>query len=121
MKMRSVMLAAVGAVIGVTGVVEVKNAYAAEEQFFPLLVYRTGPYAPSGIPVANGFRDYYDMLNKRDGGINGVIPATSDFLGNFVTGGWEWEMEIFINEHRRREEAWSRRACKAARLLQMWI
>lgn len=72
MKMRSLLLAAVGAVIGVTGTVEVKNAYAAEEQFFPLLVYRTGPYAPSGIPVANGFRDYYDMLNKRDGGINGV-------------------------------------------------
>jgi branched-chain amino acid transport system substrate-binding protein len=45
---------------------------AAEEQFFPMLVYRTGPYAPSGIPVANGFRDYYTMLNKRDGGINGV-------------------------------------------------
>ena len=72
MKMRSLMLAAVGAVIGVTGVVEVKNAYAAEEQFFPVLVYRTGPYAPSGIPIANGFRDYYDMLNKRDGGVNGV-------------------------------------------------
>jgi len=45
---------------------------AAEEQFFPMLVYRTGPYAPSGIPVANGFRDYYTMVNARDGGINGV-------------------------------------------------
>lgn len=44
----------------------------AQEQFFPLLVYRTGPYAPNGIPSANGFRDYYDMLNKRDGGVNGV-------------------------------------------------
>lgn len=43
-----------------------------EEQFFPILTYRTGPYAPSGIPVANGFRDYYTMVNKRDGGINGV-------------------------------------------------
>ena len=43
-----------------------------EGQFFPLLVYRTGPYAPSGIPVANAARDYFTLLNKRDGGINGV-------------------------------------------------
>ncbi len=47
-------------------------AYAQNEQFIPMLVYRTGPYAPSGIPVANGFRDYYTLINKRDGGINGV-------------------------------------------------
>lgn len=72
MNMRSLLLAVVGAVVGVTGLAEVKSSYAAEEQFFPLLVYRTGPYAPSGIPVANGFRDYYDLLNKRDGGVNGV-------------------------------------------------
>src|SRR5216110_2003783 len=26
-----------------------------KEMFIPLLVYRTGPYAPSGIPIANGF------------------------------------------------------------------
>jgi len=40
--------------------------------FIPLLVYRTGPYAPSGIPIANGFVDYFTLLNERDGGINGV-------------------------------------------------
>lgn len=40
--------------------------------FIPLLVYRTGPYAPSGIPNANGFNDYFNLLNERDGGINGV-------------------------------------------------
>jgi branched-chain amino acid transport system substrate-binding protein len=47
-------------------------ALAQNEQFFPMLVYRTGPYAPSGTPIANGFRDYYELLNARDGGINGV-------------------------------------------------
>jgi branched-chain amino acid transport system substrate-binding protein len=47
-------------------------AYAAGEQFFPLLVYRTGPYAPNGIPIANAARDYFTLLNKRDGGLNGV-------------------------------------------------
>jgi len=44
----------------------------AAEQFFPLLVYRSGPYAPNGIPFANGFVDYFNMINARDGGINGV-------------------------------------------------
>ena len=43
--------------------------------FIPLLVYRTGPYAPSGIPIANGFVDYFSMVNERDGGINGVKLA----------------------------------------------
>ncbi|MGH7278671.1 MAG: ABC transporter substrate-binding protein [Candidatus Rokuibacteriota bacterium] len=45
------------------------------EIFIPLLVYRTGPYAPSGIPIANGFVDYFALLNERDGGINGVKVA----------------------------------------------
>src|SRR5438093_80320 len=44
----------------------------AKEVFIPLLVYRTGPYAPSGIPIANGFVDYFTLVNERDGGINGV-------------------------------------------------
>ncbi len=44
----------------------------ANEQFFPLLSYRTGPYAPNGTPWANGKQDYIKMVNARDGGINGV-------------------------------------------------
>jgi branched-chain amino acid transport system substrate-binding protein len=40
--------------------------------FIPLLVYRTGPFAPNGIPSANGFNDYFNLLNERDGGVNGV-------------------------------------------------
>src|SRR5207247_4889455 len=47
----------------------------AKEVFIPLLVYRTGPYAPSGIPIANGFVDYFTLINERDGGINGVKLA----------------------------------------------
>ena len=34
-----------------------------------------GPYAPSGIPIANGFVDYFTLINERDGGINGVKVA----------------------------------------------
>src|SRR5439155_17874608 len=43
-----------------------------KDVFIPLLVYRTGPFAPSGIPIANGFVDYFTLLNERDGGVNGV-------------------------------------------------
>ncbi len=46
-----------------------------KEMFIPLLVYRTGAYAPSGIPIANGFVDYFTLLNERDGGVNGVKIA----------------------------------------------
>ncbi len=48
------------------------EAKAQNEQFIPRLVYRTGPYAPNGIPFADGYADYLDMINARDGGVNGV-------------------------------------------------
>src|SRR5262245_29191665 len=48
------------------------SALAQNEQFIPMLVYRTGAYAPNGIPFANGLADYYTLVNERDGGINGV-------------------------------------------------
>ena len=48
------------------------SAFAQNEQFFPVLVYRSGPYAPNGVPWANGFVDYLNLVNERDGGINGV-------------------------------------------------
>ena len=39
---------------------------------FPSLSYRTGAYAANGIPFADGYADYFTMLNERDGGIGGV-------------------------------------------------
>jgi len=42
------------------------------EQFFPALPYRTGAYAPNGVPWANGYADYLKLINARDGGIGGV-------------------------------------------------
>ena len=47
-------------------------AQGAGEQFLPSLVYRTGAYAPNGVPFANGVADYWTLINERDGGINGV-------------------------------------------------
>ena len=52
---------------GAIGVVQ-----AEEGQFIPALTYRTGPYAPGGIPTANGYTDYFHLINERDGGVNGV-------------------------------------------------
>lgn len=42
------------------------------EQFVPSFSYRTGPFAPNGVPFADGFLDYLKMINARDGGVNGV-------------------------------------------------
>ncbi|OUS07264.1 ABC transporter permease [Rhodobacterales bacterium 52_120_T64] len=41
---------------------------------FPALSYRTGPYAANGIPFADGYADYFTLVNERDGGIGG-LPA----------------------------------------------
>src|SRR3954470_21032957 len=54
------------------GLAVTASAQAQNEQFIPGLVYRTGAYAPNGIPFADGVADYISLLNARDGGINGV-------------------------------------------------
>ncbi len=60
-------------VVAVAATLAAPSAFAqAKEQFFPLLSYRTGPYAPNGVPWANGKQDYLKMINARDGGVNGV-------------------------------------------------
>ena len=41
-------------------------------QFIPIASYWTGPYAAGGSAFGDGMADYYRLLNKRDGGINGV-------------------------------------------------
>ena len=46
----------------------------AQEQFIPLLVYRTGQFAPLGIPWADGKQDYLKLVNAK-GGVNGVKIA----------------------------------------------
>src|SRR5947208_2586286 len=58
---------------------------ALNEQFIPHLVYRTGAYAPNGVPVANGVADYYKLINERDGGINGVKIAFEECDTGYAT------------------------------------
>jgi branched-chain amino acid transport system substrate-binding protein len=56
-----------------------------KSMFIPLLVYRTGPFAPNGIPSANGFNDYFNLINERDGGINGVKIAFEECETQYKT------------------------------------
>ena len=43
------------------------------ELVFPSLSYRTGAYAAGGIPFADGYADYFTLVNERDGGVGGVM------------------------------------------------
>ena len=54
-------------------------------QFIPVLSYRTGPYAPNGMPVANGFTEYLKVINARDGGINGVKISFEECETGYAT------------------------------------
>jgi len=71
MKMRDVVLGAAILAAAASSVLSTSAFAQAKEQFFPSLVYRTGAYAPNGVPFANGFADYFKLVNAR-GGINGV-------------------------------------------------
>jgi branched-chain amino acid transport system substrate-binding protein len=68
---------AIAAALGLTlgAALATHEARAEGDQFIPRLVYRTGPYAPNGIPFADGYADYIEMLNARDGGVGGVKLA----------------------------------------------
>src|ERR1700694_983486 len=71
MRLKAVVLGtAVAVTLGVPAAIATANA--ADGIYVPLLSYRTGPYAGSGTPIANGMADYLNMLNERDGGIGGV-------------------------------------------------
>jgi len=69
MKLNTCVKALAAAVVAAPLMLSAASAY---ELVVPSLDYRTGPYAPNGIPVANGFADYMALLNARDGGINGT-------------------------------------------------
>src|SRR5882757_3437352 len=77
-------LACAAAALGVTAITEPALAQA-NEQFLPSLVYRTGPYAPNGIPFADGVSDYWTLLNERDGGINGVKITPEECETGYAT------------------------------------
>jgi branched-chain amino acid transport system substrate-binding protein len=48
------------------------SALAAGEQYIGLPSYRVGPYAAGGSGIFGGMIDYFQLINERDGGVNGV-------------------------------------------------
>ncbi|MEP1441911.1 MAG: ABC transporter substrate-binding protein [Hyphomicrobiales bacterium] len=73
MNLKKLAIGAVAAATMITGAaVTTTTAQAEDGIYVPILSYRTGPFAGSGIPIANGMNDYLNMINERDGGVNGV-------------------------------------------------
>src|ERR687897_1879058 len=68
----SLRKAALGTAVAVLLGAAMVPAQAQDSIYVPLLTYRTGGFAGSGIPIADGMHDYLRMLNERDGGIGGV-------------------------------------------------
>src|ERR671924_15216 len=58
--------------IAVLALAAAAPAAAQNEQFVPVNMYWVGPYAPGGSGIAGGMIDYFNLLNERDKGINGV-------------------------------------------------
>ena len=85
MKVRNLVLSVSLACAALSGAVVPTAAMAqAKEQFFPVLVYRTGAYAPNGVPWANGYVDYLKLVNAR-GGINGVKLSFEECETGYAT------------------------------------
>ena len=73
------------AVAGAFGAMHEAQAQSSSEIFVPVLVYRTGAYAPNGIPWADGYVDYLKLVNARDGGVNGVKIAFEECETGYAT------------------------------------
>ncbi|MFQ5953633.1 MAG: ABC transporter substrate-binding protein [Kiloniellales bacterium] len=78
-----VVMAAVAATSAVAQ--EKKEADPTKEQFIPALVYYTGPFAPGGTGLMGGYMDYMELLNERDGGINGIKLVFEECDFGYVT------------------------------------
>lgn len=86
MKFKKAALAAATAALGLGTLLSAPAVQAqAQEQFVPLLVYRTGQFAPLGIPWADGKQDYLKLVNAR-GGVNGVKITFEECETAYDTG-----------------------------------
>src|SRR4029453_10307964 len=63
--LKSALLGA--ALLGIAATGQAQN-----EQFIPMAGYWVGAYAAGGSGIYGGFIDYVNMINLRDGGVNGV-------------------------------------------------
>jgi branched-chain amino acid transport system substrate-binding protein len=58
--------------------------HAGNEQYFPLQSYRVGPYAAGGTGFFGGFIDYMQLVNLKQGGVNGVKLVWSECETEYV-------------------------------------
>ena len=58
--------------LALAGALAAAPALAQDQIYINHNTYRTGAFSGSGIPVADGMRDYIAMLNARDGGVGGA-------------------------------------------------
>ncbi|NDY92792.1 ABC transporter substrate-binding protein [Ideonella livida] len=84
MKFKTLAQAALIAATGLAAVATSPAFAQAKEQFFPVLVYRTGAYAPNGVPWANGYVDYLKLINAK-GGVNGVKISYEECETGYAT------------------------------------
>ncbi|MFM9879143.1 MAG: ABC transporter substrate-binding protein [Burkholderiaceae bacterium] len=84
MKLRKLVTVAALATCAVATVATTAALAQSKEQFFPALVYRTGAYAPNGVPFANGYIDYFKLVNAQ-GGINGVKLSYEECETGYAT------------------------------------
>jgi len=84
---KSIRMKAAAAAVAVAGALGMVHEAAAQanEIFVPVLVYRTGAYAPNGVPWADGFVDYLKLVNERDGGVNGIKIAFEECETGYAT------------------------------------
>ena len=61
------LMVALGSMLAVS-----TSVLAEETMYVPIPSYRVGPYAAGGTGYFGGILDYYNLLNERDGGVNGV-------------------------------------------------
>ena len=70
--MKSMLLKSAVGALALSLALPVTAVLAEDSIYVPLFTYRTGAFAGSGTPIADGMHDYLTMLNERDGGIGGV-------------------------------------------------
>ncbi len=88
-RLRAALLAGTVALAGAA-----PRAAWADEQYFPLQSYRVGPYAAGGTGFFGGFIDYLNLINARDGGVNGVKLTWSE-------GETQYEVERGVEVYER--------------------
>jgi branched-chain amino acid transport system substrate-binding protein len=69
---RKLILTLLSFVLVASLVMTAGQALAEEKQFFGILIYRTGPYAPGGSGFGSGWEDFMQLRNMQ-GGVNGIM------------------------------------------------